>query len=160
MTESGARTPPTRGARAGRLGDLPRPVRFLLAGGLAALVSWLSRFALSWLMPYGLAVLGASCISMAFGFALYRAWVFRDFGRGGLRQVPDFVLVNGVTTILVALVALAGRALLIRLGAPCGPAEAVAHAAGIAAGAVGNYFGHAAITFRTRRPRSPVAAEG
>ncbi len=143
-----------------RLGDLPQPVRFLLAGGLAALVNWLARFPLSWFLPYGLAVVGAACIGMAFGFFVYRVWVFRDFGRGGLRQVSDFLLVNAVTTVLVTAVALAGRALLVRLGAPCEPAEAVAHAAGIAAGAVGNYFGHAAITFRTRRTRLPVAAEG
>ena len=41
-----------------RLGDLPQPVRFLLAGGLAALVNWLARFPLSWFLPYGLAVVG------------------------------------------------------------------------------------------------------
>lgn len=140
--------------------DLPQPVRFLLAGGAAALVNWLARFPLSWVMPYGFAVVGAACIGMVFGFVAYRAYVFRDFGRGGLRQVPDFLLVNAVTTILVTAVALAGRDLLGIVGVPCGRAEAIAHAAGIAAGAVGNYFGHAAITFRTRRRAAPVAAEG
>ncbi|AWN36253.1 GtrA family protein [Methylobacterium radiodurans] len=140
-----------------RLRDLPQPARFLLAGGLAALVNWLARFPLSWLVPYGLAVVGAACIGMAFGFVAYRAYVFRDAGPGGLRQVPDFLLVNAVTTVLVTLVALSGRDLLTLVGTPCGRAEAIAHASGIAAGAVGNYFGHAAITFRTRRP---VAAEG
>lgn len=127
---------------------LPRSVRFLMVGGAAAALNWLVRFPLSAVLPYAVAVLGAAAIGMAFGFVAYRRFVFTGSDRSGSAQLRDFLLVNGVTTILVTVVAMLSREALVLLVA-MGTAEALAHAIGIGAGAVGNYVGHGRITFRS-----------
>ncbi len=125
-----------------------RRLRFLLAGGLAAAVNWLVRFPLSLIMPFAMAVLTATAVGMAFGFLAYRAFVFTGSTRPWAWQLRDFILVNIVGAALTAIVAVVARDVLLwTLGAPL---EAAAHAIGIAAGAVGNYFGHKSITFRVR----------
>ena len=135
------------GGLAGWIRDLPQPVRFLLAGGFAAAVNWLARFPLSMAMPFVPAVLAATVIGMAVGFALYQTLVFPGSRRPLLARLRDFVFVNILASAGVVAVALAA-VLVLRLGLVQGPAEAVAHAAGIAAGAALNFFGHRAVTFR------------
>ncbi len=137
----------------------PEVVRFLIAGGSAAAINWLSRIALSLVMPYLPAMLVAYGIGMAAGFWLYRTFVFRGASTGRLsRQAAFFVAVNavgagvvlGVSAALVAVLA----ALLPVLPLPV--VEALGHGAGIAVGAVSNYFGHQVLTFGVRR--APVEA--
>lgn len=106
------------------------------------------RFPLSAVLPYALAVLGAAAIGMAFGFVAYRRVVFTGSDRSGAAQLRDFLLVNGVTTVLVTIVAMLSREVLVLLVA-LGTAEALAHAIGIGAGAAANYVGHGRITFRS-----------
>lgn len=123
-------------------------IRFLLAGGSAALLNWIVRFPLSMLMPYAAAVTAATGIGMVAGFILYRSLVFRGSTRPLWLQIRDFIGVNivaGIVTILSA-VALSN--------APWWP-EAYqhlvpggAHLTGIAIGAVVNFFGHKLFTFR------------
>ena len=126
---------------------LPQGLRFLLAGGFAAAVNWLVRFPLSLAMPYGLAVLVAGAIGMTIGFVIYRHYVFPGSGRAPTRQVRDFIAVN-----LCALVAVTAVAILLKdglfpwLGFALAP-DAVAHAIGIAAGALANFVGHRQVTF-------------
>ena len=82
---------------------LDRPeARFLVAGGIAALVNWLVRFPVELVLPYFAALLVATCIGMTCGFLLYRAWVFPGSTRPLSRQVRDFILVNltGQATML------------------------------------------------------------
>jgi energy-coupling factor transport system substrate-specific component len=135
---------------------LPKPVRFLLAGGGAAAINWLVRFPLSWAMPFFMAVLVAAIIGMVVGFILYRGFVFPGSGRPVLLEARDFFAVNLVSSGVVALLALAFLHLAIQLGADVQIAEAVAHAAAISLGAVLNYFVHSLITFGTRNPAAQV----
>ena len=134
------------GGLAGRLRRLPQPVRFLFAGGLAAGINWLARFPLSTVMPFLPAVLGAAVIGMAVGFVLYQMLVFPGSRRPLLARLRNFVFVNALASAGVVAVAMGLVHLLLLAMAP-GPAEAVAHACGIAAGAVLNFFGHRALTF-------------
>ena len=148
---------PRPGATAGLLARAlgwPKPVRFLFAGGFAAAINWLVRFPLSWAMPFPLAVFVAALIGMTAGFVLYDTIVFPGSQRPLRARLWDFLLVNLVAAgVVVAVAALADMALL-RLLAP-DLAEAVAHAAGIAAGAGLNFVGHQALTFGdTRRRRT------
>ncbi|AWN49567.1 GtrA family protein [Methylobacterium terrae] len=132
----------------------PQVVRFLIAGGSAAAVNWLSRIALSLVMPYVAAMLVAYGIGMAAGFWLYRTFVFRGAGTGRLsRQVAVFVAVNAVGAGVVLGVSAALVAVLAALvpAVPVPVAEALGHGAGIAVGAVSNYFGHQILTFGVRR---------
>lgn len=124
-------------------------VRFLIAGGSAALLNWLVRFPLSLVLPYAAAVLAALAIGMAYGFVIYRNWAFRSSGsRSVFVELRDFAVVNAAgaaVTVGVAVAVEAGVSLL-----PVAPvvAEGFAHAVGIACGAVVNYAGHKHITFR------------
>lgn len=129
-----------------------RRARFLIAGGLAASVNWLVRFPLNWIMPYEAAVIAATAIGMVFGFALYQSWVFGGSERRLVHQIRDFVLVNLLSMVVTAAIAILGRDLLLAMGVATALAEALSHAIGIAAGAVSNYFGHRHITFRNSAP--------
>ena len=130
-----------------RLAQLPQGVRFLLAGGFAAAVNWLVRFPLSWAMPYVAAVVIAGAIGMTVGFVIYRHYVFPGSGRAPARQLRDFVAVNLGAMAVVAGVAVALKdGVFPLIGFAVAP-EAVAHAIGIAAGAVANFVGHRNVTF-------------
>lgn len=127
--------------------SLPQPLRFLLAGGLAAGLNWTVRFPLSAVMPFLPAVISATIIGMSFGFVTYRLLVFPGSSSPLVRQIRDFVTVNLSSLLLVAAVAALFRSLLMLVSAS-DVVEPTAHAAGIAVGAVFNYFGHHVMTFR------------
>lgn len=122
-------------------------IRFLLAGGTAAALTWLIRFPLSTVMPFSVAVVLATAIGMVFGFFTYKHFVFGHSPRPVWRQTVDFIGVNLVGAIVTVIVAVALREL------PPWPAawmhfvEAFAHAGGIAVAAVVNYIGHRHVTF-------------
>ncbi len=127
---------------------LDQRVRFLLAGGFASGVSWASRFLFSIVMPFALAVATASAAGMVIGFVIYRSFVFPGSSRSLAAQLGGFLLVNLVGAVVTVAVAVAARdGLLMPLGLTTVAAPA-AHAIGIMAGAVANYFGHKTVTFR------------
>jgi energy-coupling factor transport system substrate-specific component len=130
--------------------SLPQPLRFLLAGGVAAAVNWAVRFPLSAVMPFLPAVTVATIIGMMIGFVAYRLLVFPGSSRPVIQQIRDFVLVNTSSFLLVVIVAGLLRSVLLLISTP-GVAEPVAHALGIAAGATLNYFGHSMVTFKSRQ---------
>ncbi|MEJ1978042.1 MAG: GtrA family protein [Acetobacteraceae bacterium] len=130
-------------------------MRFLLAGGFAAGVNWLVRFPLSTVMPFLPAVLAATGIGMAVGFILYQRFVFPGSSRPLLLRLRDFIAVNIVASIGVAIVAVAARGALLLL-IDLGAAQAIGHALGIVAGAVLNFAGHSSVTFRDRGEQSKL----
>lgn len=130
-----------------RVMQIPQPVRFLLAGGVAALINWLVRFPLSHVMPFAAAVAVANVIGMVCGFLSYRFFVFPDSTRLIAHQVRDFIVVNLVSMIVVVLVSVLFADYLLPLLGWRWQVEAISHAMGIAAGAVSNYFGHRQFSF-------------
>ena len=69
--------------------------RFLVAGGSAALLTWLFRFPLGLVLPYAGAVFAAQAVGMAYGFMIYRNWVFTErASRPVANEIFDFLLVN------------------------------------------------------------------
>ena len=130
-------------------------VRFLIAGGSASALNWLLRIGLSVFTPFGAAVVLAQIAGMIAGFLMYRLWVFRGARTSLATQLIGFVIVNGVTLIVVFFAALAGRALLLQMGAPVMLAEGTAHAIAIGLGAVTNFLGHREISFRRLAAISP-----
>lgn len=132
-------------------------VRFLIAGGGAAAINWLSRIALSQVMPFEAALLVAYGIGMAVGFWLYRTFVFRAAPRASAPgQIALFLAVNGAGAGVVLAVS-AGVLAAFDAGLPAVPralAEALGHGFGIAVGAVSNYVGHRLLTFRAAAPQT------
>ena len=144
-------------SRSNRIAGIPTWARFIVAGGLAALVNWAVRFPLSAWLPYLPAVVLATAIGMAFGFVTYRAFVFEPAQDHVAVQIRSFILVNLISMLLVAAIALAARSLLLLI-VPLTAAEAFAHAVGIGCGAIANFIGHSTITFKRsgghmRRPK-------
>jgi len=127
--------------------QIPQPVRFILAGGVAALINWLVRFPLSYVMPFAAAVAAANVIGMVCGFLSYRLFVFPDSTRLVAHQVRDFIAVNLVSMVVVVLVSVLFADYLLPLLGWHWQVEAISHAMGIAAGAVSNYFGHRQFSF-------------
>lgn len=125
-------------------------VRFLIAGGSATAINWLTRIPLSLVLSFEAALLTAYGLSMLASFWLYRAFVFRGASRGSLRgQVGLFLAVNAVgagVVLAVSTVMLDGLTGLLPALRPS-VAEALAHGLGIAVGAVANYLGHRLVTF-------------
>lgn len=136
-------------------------LRFLLAGGLAAAINWLARIALSAILPFAGAIIVAYVIGMVAGFILYRHFVF-DGERGKLaRQVPAFILVNGLGAAIV-LASAVGLDSLMMVAVPVASSafrEAMAHGTAIAVGAIFNYFGHKFVTFAAQKPSAPLKGD-
>jgi putative flippase GtrA len=67
---------------------------FLIAGGLAAFLHWLSRIVLSHWMPFPWAVAIAYIVGMIVAFVLNSFFVFPNSPKPKTRQARDFVIVN------------------------------------------------------------------
>lgn len=127
--------------------NMPQTVRFLIAGGGAALLNWLVRFPLSLALPYAGAVIVANVIGMVFGFVAYRHFVFCGSKRLPGHQLRDFIAVNLFSTaVVVAVSVVFAEYLLPSLGFQW-QVEAISHAVGISAGAVSNFLGHRQFSF-------------
>ncbi len=126
---------------------LPQSLRFLLAGGFAAFVNWVVRFPLSLVMPFAPAVALANIIGMVVGFVIYRRYVFPGSRREFSHQVRDFIIVNLLSMIVVVAVSVIFADHLLPMMGLAWHTEAIAHAIGIAAGAVSNFFGHRQFSF-------------
>lgn len=123
-------------------------VKFLLLGGLAAGVNWLSRFGWQLIMPFAAAVVAAYATGMVVAFFLFRYFVFPDSTVPIHVQTRNFLLVNLVGfsltwTLSIFLVDF----LFPRIGMAFYPA-AVGHGIAIAAPTVTSWFGHRHLTFK------------
>ena len=98
-------------------------------------------------MPFVAAVIAATVIGMGVGFVIYQTFVFPGSTRPLWLRLRDFLLVNAGATLGVAGSAAIALVLLGGVMAQ-GAAEAIAHAVGIAVGAVLNFTGHRLLTFR------------
>lgn len=67
---------------------------FLVVGGLAAFLHWVSRIILSNWLSFSWAVLAAYLVGMAVAFILNTFFVFPNSDKPRYRQARDFVLVN------------------------------------------------------------------
>lgn len=120
---------------------------FLVAGGIAACVNFLSRIALSEWIAYVPAIVIAYCLGMTTAFALNRLFVFDATQSSLQRQAGWFVAVNlaaVVQTILISL--LLARVVLPALGLVL-HAETIAHAVGVVVPVVTSYLGHKHLSF-------------
>ena len=127
---------------------MPRFLRFLLCGGLAAAVNWLSRFLWSTFLPFGAAVIAAYATGMVVAFVLFRELVFERGGGQVPDQVRNFIIVNLVGMFMTwALANLLVFKVLPGMGA-VSHVEGIGHGIAIFAPVVTSWFGHRSLTFR------------
>jgi putative flippase GtrA len=129
-------------------GEARRFGLFLVAGGLAAVANFGSRFGFSQWFSYPVAIVLAYLVGMTVAFVLMRQYVFAGRGKSIGPQAIKFVLVNGLAVLQTLIVSL----LLARWALPAlgvaAHAEAIAHAVGVAVPVMTSYFGHKWGTFR------------
>jgi len=122
--------------------------RFLLVGGFAALVNFLSRIGFSHFINYPVAIVLAYCVGILTAYLLSRSFVFGISGKGAFRELTWFVGVNilGVLQTLAVSVVLAWY-VLPWLGIHRYHEE-IAHFIGICVPVFTSYVGHKYLTFR------------
>jgi putative flippase GtrA len=122
--------------------------RFLLAGGLAAIANWLSRFVFNLFMSYAAAIVAAYALGMAVAFVLNKRHVFPYSQRPVGAEMSFFVLFNVLAFPLVWVIAYAlGERLLSGL-LPRQLALALGHGLAVAVPGLVNFVLHKFITFR------------
>lgn len=123
-------------------------LKFLIAGGIAAVTNFGSRIALSQWMHYVPAIIVAYLIGMVTAFMLNRVFVFEGHTNSLRNQAGWFTLVNlaAVLQTLVISVALA-RYVFPALGL-LEHTETIAHAIGVMVPVMTSYIGHKYLSFR------------
>jgi putative flippase GtrA len=120
---------------------------FLLVGGFAAFVNWLSRFYLNDFMSFSAAIVLAYLVGMTTAFVLSRLIVFERSGRSVHSDFLRFAIVNVFAVIQVWLISVALARWLMPWAGFTWHAEEIAHAVGVAAPIVTSYLGHRHFTF-------------
>ncbi|MGD9668425.1 MAG: GtrA family protein [Hyphomicrobiaceae bacterium] len=124
-----------------------RFVRFLITGGIAALVNLTSRYVLNWAMPFEAAVALAYLFGMTAAYVLSRAFVFDASGRSVQAEFSRFAIVNIFALVMVWGISVG----LARVAFPAigftWHANDIAHLIGVLAPAVTSYLGHKHFTF-------------
>lgn len=143
----------------GRIGRLIRFyasgvfLKFLLAGGLAALVNFASRFALQPAVGFDAAVALAYLVGFLTAFVLNRAFVFPRSGKPVRVEMAWFFLFNLIAFPVVVALSIGLRDYVFGRVLPRGPAEALAHACAILTPVAFNFAAHRLVTFGVRGPR-------
>lgn len=125
---------------------------FLVVGGLAAVVNWFSRIAISAQgVSFEIAIVIAYLLGMITAYLLSRMFVFEKSGRSLSSEIWRFMLVNLFALVVVWIVSVGLESwLLPAIGWTLRPAE-VAHGVGVLSPAFTSYLGHRYFTFgRTR----------
>ena len=122
-------------------------LKFLVAGGIAAIVNLASRYVLNLFMPFEIAVAVAYLLGFTTAYILSSLFVFQPSGRSRATEVRRFAIVNVFSLGVVWVVSVG----LARIVFPAlhftWHAEDVSHLIGVAAPAVVSYFGHRFYTF-------------
>ncbi|MGM0884289.1 MAG: GtrA family protein [Bacillota bacterium] len=123
-------------------------VKFMLVGGSAAAVNFLSRLLLDYLLSYALSIIIAYIIGMIVAFLLNKWLVFEEADNQTTRQFIMFIVVN----IFAVLQTYAISMLLVKWFLPFldfdWHSHEVAHFVGISVPIVTSYIGHKYFTFK------------
>jgi putative flippase GtrA len=125
-----------------------RFVKFVVAGGLAAVANFGSRILLSSVMPYVPAIVIAYCFGMTVAFLLNRLFVFGDAANRVQEQAVWFVLVNVMAVLQTVAISLLFARWIFPAMDMSFHAETIAHAIGVIVPVFTSYVGHKRLTFR------------
>jgi putative flippase GtrA len=121
---------------------------FLVTGGIAALVNFMSRIVYSRWMDFSSSIVLAYLTGMITAFVLARRFVFVDSSQALTKSIVLFVLVNGLAIIQTwGITLVLANHVLPQLGMKRYVAE-LAHAVGIAAPIFTSFLGHKHFSFR------------
>ena len=122
--------------------------QFLVVGGLAAGINFISRIGFSELVSYRVAIVLAYLIGMITAFLLSKHYVFEKSGRPLKDEFRDFTIVNIFAVIQVWLISVGlAEYFFPHISFNFYPEE-VAHLIGLGIPAITSYFGHKYFSFR------------
>lgn len=127
-------------------------LRFLITGGIAALINFGTRILLSLWMSYPAAVLLAYVTGMMAAFVMARRWVFTGSARSFTHSAAWFALVNVVGAAQTLGVSLALADWIFPRVNFHWQVETVAHGIGVMTPAFSSYFGHKHLSFKVALP--------
>lgn len=123
---------------------------FLAVGGLAALLHWLTRLALSFWLPFSWAVIIAYAVGMTIAFLLNSYFIFPKSEKAKHIQARDFILVNLSFFPLVWLISVQTNNWLKTAGV-VNHSEELAHAFAISLPMVATFLIYKFFAFKERR---------
>jgi putative flippase GtrA len=125
-------------------------LKFLLAGGLAAMINFGSRFLYSLYVDFKVAVVFAFFTGLISGYLLARHMVFEASDHSRSKEAGYYILVNLVALAQTWLISvlLADLVLISLLGQEMG--EAIAHLAGVVFPVFTSFLGHKYFTFASK----------
>jgi len=126
--------------------------RFLVVGGLAAVVNILSRIVLNLVMSYEVAIIFAYLCGMTTAYLLNRFFVFTPSGRAVHDEYLRFTLVNLIAVAQVWIVSVGLALYIFPMIGVTWHAETIAHIIGVAIPTVTSYFGHRYFSFAPEHP--------
>jgi putative flippase GtrA len=130
------------------MSEAHRFVRFVLSGSFAAAVNIASRWLLSGIMIYEVAVLVAYLIGMTSAFLLSRRFVFQPSAAPITHQFARFTVVNMAAFVQVWIISVGLARLIFPDFGFTWHAETVAHVIGVGSPVVTSYFAHRLYSFR------------
>lgn len=122
-------------------------VRFVLIGGLSAVINVGARIAFNLVVSYELAIVLAFPIALTVAFALNRRYVFEAGFGNRLKQYLRFTIVNLIALLQVWLVSIGLARWLFPMIALSWHGETIAHAIGVLSPVVTSYTAHKYFTF-------------
>ena len=122
--------------------------QFLLVGGLAAGINFISRIGFSEFFSYRVAIIFAYIVGMLTAFILSKHYVFEQSGRPFKDELRDFTIVNIFAVIQVWLISVGLAEYLFPKVSFTFYPEEIAHLIGLGIPAVTSYFGHKHFSFR------------
>jgi putative flippase GtrA len=126
----------------------PQFLKFLLAGGVAAVVNFGSRIVFNHWMPFSTAIVVAYIAGMITAFVLTKLFVFTESERPTWQSAVFFTLVNVVAVLQTWAVSVAlAYYVLPWLGITWHPKE-IAHFVGVVVPVFTSYIGHKKLTFK------------
>lgn len=126
-------------------------LQFLIVGGLAAGINFISRIGFNEFFSYRISIVLAYIVGMIVAFTFFKYFVFKKSGKHYIDEIKGFVIVNllGILQVWVISVSLA-EYLFPYLNYTFYEKE-VAHFIGLSIPAISSYFGHKYFSFSNKK---------
>ena len=125
----------------------PEFIRFILVGGFAASVNFISRIMLNTVYSFRISIVIAYIIGMITAYILTKFFVFSPSGKHPLKEFTYFAIVNGVAIIQVWVISVVlAEYFFPSMDLNFYPNE-IAHFIGISIPVVTSYYGHKYFSF-------------
>ena len=122
-------------------------IKFVLTGGLAAVVNYASRFGWNLMMPFPAAVVVAYGCGMMTAFVLNKLFVFEGSARSVYHQFYRFTIVNVLAVAQTLIISLLLKEWLLPSWGVTQYTAEIAHGIGVMVPIVTSYLGHKNYTF-------------